>query len=201
MLTERFGDYAYQVKETTLAKSLIKPSLLLLLFFFVGCSHNVKRYHPSPDLAIDLENMYSKYNKKIKIGSIRGSYLLDPLCRMSYSISPPQTKNEHLCSYIKDAFIIELKRAGLYSSDSKIEITIALEDMDFNSITGFGKWKYSVTLISEKVEWFTVSSVYEFNTNWYGYMACQQVADAFPGSVEKLIKDITNDPKFIEFFK
>lgn len=206
---------------------LLKKSLInfLLLFTFVslyGCAADiVQRYSPSSDLAIDLEDNFSKYGKKVKIGTVEGCNQFKPLCRLYGKIVPPENGaytrdsktairiTEGFCVYIKNAFIVELKRAKLFSSNADIDINLEFEEIEFNSIPvekdGYfsftdGYWKYTVKISSKNIEPFSISSTYGFSTSLFAYDACEQVADSFPGSIEKLLKDITNNPKFLAIF-
>lgn len=200
----------------------------LLLFTFIllsGCAVDiVQRYSPSFDLAIDLEDNFSKYGKKVNIGTVEGCYQFKPLCRLYGKITPPENNaytgnsktalriNEGFCVYIKNAFIAELKRAKLFSSNADIDINLEFEEIEFSSIpvkknekTDFveytdGYWKFTVKISSKNIEPFSISSTYRFSTSLFAYDACEQVADSFPGSIEKLLKDITNSPKFLAVF-
>ncbi len=112
---------------------------------------------------------------------------------------PVMTPNQETFeSYITSALVSELKIAGVYSESSNIQISGYLENLDFNSNIGSGKWMFDVNVSNERGISYKVNSVFLFSTNWVADKACQQVAQAFVPAVQNLIKDIVSNPKFNE---
>ncbi|HEY0913936.1 MAG TPA: hypothetical protein VGE22_03605, partial [Solimonas sp.] len=70
-----------------------------------------------------------------------------------------------------------------------------IEELDFNSNIGAGKWVMKMTLSSRTKPGYTVESQHEFSTNWVADKACQQVAQAFPPAVQQLIFKVVSDPR------
>lgn len=97
--------------------------------------------------------------------------------------------------YITEAFISELKIAGIYSESSNLKIDGIVEKLDFSSNIGSGKWMFEVK-VSSKNSTYIVNSVFPFSTNFVADKACQQVAQAFQPAVQQLIKDIVSNPAF-----
>ena len=71
-----------------------------------------------------------------------------------------------------------------------------VEELDFNSNIGAGKWVISLSISSNKNNGYKVSSTYKFSTNWVADKACQQVAQAFVPAVQQLILKTISDPRF-----
>ncbi|MAM88773.1 MAG: hypothetical protein CME36_15820 [unclassified Hahellaceae] len=99
-------------------------------------------------------------------------------------------------SYIEKAFIDELKLAGVYDPNSPLVINGHLEELDFNSSIGAGKWIMRLAVSTKEESGYTVESIHEFSTNWVADKACQQVAQAFAPAVQSLISKLVSDPRF-----
>ena len=99
-------------------------------------------------------------------------------------------------AYIEQAFIDELKLAGVYNPSSSIILSGKLEKVDFSSGMTDGNWAFSLTVSNARKESFTTSSTFPFSGSFIADRACQEVAQAFGPAVQKLIADVVNDPKF-----
>lgn len=115
-------------------------------------------------------------------------------CRAAGPVATPDKASFE--TYIQKAFIDELQLAGAYDPQSPITIQGKLEEVDFNSNIGAGKWVFRLTISSNVSPGFTVESRQEFSTNWVADKACQQVAQAFGPAVQHLIADTVSNPKF-----
>ena len=115
-------------------------------------------------------------------------------CRGAGPVSTPN--KESFESYIKEALVSELKIAGIYSESSNIKISGSVENLDFNSNVGSGKWMFDVSVSDGNGMSYQVNSIFNFSTNWVADKACQQVAQAFVPAVQNLIKDIVSKPEF-----
>jgi hypothetical protein len=110
---------------------------------------------------------------------------------------PVETPNQvSFESYIERALIDELQLGGAYDPNSPIKLQGTLEEIDFNSNIGAGKWVFRLAVSSAVSPGFTVSSQHEFSTNWVADKACQQVAQAFVPAVQHLIADVISHPQF-----
>ena len=98
--------------------------------------------------------------------------------------------------YIENALIDELKLAGAYNPDSNVTITGKLEKIDFSSGMSDGNWTITVTIANSKNQSFTTKSVFTFSGSFVADKACAEVAQHFTQAVQKLIKEIVQNPKF-----
>ncbi len=115
-------------------------------------------------------------------------------CRGTGIIYTPN--QEPFTTYIKNAFVDELKLAGVYDQNSAIVINGRLEEIDFDSQIGMAKWKLKLSVSTKSNPGYTVESIHKFSTDWVGDKACQQVAQAFGPAVQQLIGQVIRDPRF-----
>jgi hypothetical protein len=120
-------------------------------------------------------------------------------CRAAGNVETPDEASYE--SYIQKAFTDELKLAGLYDESSNLKLQGKIEELDFNSNIGAGKWVISLTLTSNMSSGYKTTATHEFSTNWVADKACQQVAQAFVPAVQKLILQTVGNPKFGELTK
>lgn len=99
-------------------------------------------------------------------------------------------------AFIQNAFTTELKLARIYAPESPVKLEVKLENINFDSAIGVGKWVIDLTLSAKGVAPFKVNSTYRFSTNWIGDIACQQVATALPAATQDLIAQIITHPSF-----
>jgi hypothetical protein len=173
-------------------KVIISGLIILLAVMTNGCGYTISQYGASIN---NVESLKS-FNTKVKINDFSSSKpgLSSITCRLAGPIETPNKVSYE--QYIKEAFVIELKLAGIYSEDAKLVLNGHLEEVDFDSNIGAGKWKFTLKMTSNKNESVVISSIYEFSTNWVADKACQQVAQAFTPAVQKLIHDIVTNPEF-----
>lgn len=100
--------------------------------------------------------------------------------------------------YIQNAFIDELKVSGLYDAASKIKITGSIQKIDFSSGITDGKWEFALIVSNQTGQNFTTTSTLPFSSSFVADRACQEVAQAFVPSVQKLIHDVITNPRFKE---
>lgn len=104
-------------------------------------------------------------------------------------------------SYIEKAFIDELKLAGVYNPAAPLVLSGKLEAIDFSSGMTDGNWSFTLTVTNNRKESFTTTSTAPFSGSFSADKACQEVAQAFAPSVQKLIEDVVRNPKFKELAK
>ena len=113
--------------------------------------------------------------------------------------------------YIEQAFIEELKRAGIYDASSHLVLTGKLEQIGSshtqpNLIGGLitsaaimltpRSWTLTLTLTNARNESFTTQS--EFSVPSQREDICGRLALIFAPAVQKLITDVIKNPKFRE---
>lgn len=120
-------------------------------------------------------------------------------CRVGANITTPD--KEPFEKYIENAFISELKMAGVYSKDSSIVINGYLNDIDDSSMMGTAFWSFDIKISNAKGESFTVNHKRNYSASFIGGIACgSDMPEAFMPTVQELIKEIINNPKFSELF-
>ena len=167
--------------------------LLLCAFIFSGCTAAVNRYGASVENVELLRSMQG--TSKVKVNAFTSDKLHKSInCRGTITINTPDGKPFE--EFIRDAFISELKLAGIYANDSTIAINGHFEKLDASSVTGNAKWMFKIIISAEGRESFSVDSEYPFSASFLGDRACQEVPQAFGPAVQQLINDIVNHPKF-----
>lgn len=164
------------------------------VIYMTGCGYVTSNYGASPDNVGSIRDLgYIKVSVN-DFTSSTGSPRTSISCRAAGPISNKDSKSfEH---YIRDAFVNDLKMAGVYAESAEISISGEISEVDFNSNIGAGKWIIKAKVQSSISEGYTVESLYEFSTNWVADKACQQVAQAFEPAVEDLIAKIVTHPGF-----
>lgn len=174
------------------SRVIISSLIILLTVMINGCGYTISQYGASITNVESLRLVHTK----VKVNDFSSSTpgLSSITCRAAGPIETPN--KEPFEQYIKEAFVVELKLAGIYSEDAQLVLNGHLEKVDFNSNIGAGKWMFTIKMTSNKNESVVISSSYEFSTNWVADKACQQVAQAFTPAVQKLIHDIVTNPDF-----
>lgn len=170
--------------------------VIFIGIFSTGCSYNVSKYGAS----IENVNTIKSLDKKINVQEITSSRpgLNSIGCRAAGSVGTPDSMPFE--TYIKNALITELQLAGKYDPRSNMVINGHLENIDFNSNLGTANWKFTLKVTSNKNRSALIESIYEFPGSFVADKACQEVAQAFSPAVQKLIKDLVNNPRFRTLF-
>ena len=109
-----------------------------------GCStYSVNRYAVSVD---NITALKQAQGSKLQIGefnSVKKSQT-SIMCRGVGPIKTPDGQSFE--SFIRKAFIDELKMADLYASEAPVTLTGTLDSIDFSSASG--KWNIAVTIIN-----------------------------------------------------
>lgn len=173
-------------------------TLAIVVSVLSACSHVSPKYGIS---ANNVESIRSNTSATEKIGiapfTTFEAGLASIGCRAAGPVKP--SDGQTFEKYIQEAFVSELKLAGVYSTDATRKMAAHLDYINFNSNIGAGKWQIDMTLSGPDIEPFKVSSIYPFSTNWGGDVACNQVATAFPAAVQDLIGRIVTHPTFKSF--
>jgi hypothetical protein len=167
---------------------------VLTVALIQGCAFNVNRYGASVEnveaikLAAEGQRIAVREFTSYKPG-------MDSItCRAAGGVKTNDGGSFE--AYLQKAFIDELRLAGVYDQNADIVLSGYVEELDFSSNIGAGRWKMSLAIAREAREGYSVSSVYEFSTNYVADKACQQVAQAFVPAVQKLIGTLVTDPRF-----
>lgn len=168
---------------------------LLVALVMTGCGFKANPYGSSLQNIEALRANYSGIEKKMKfIEFTSDKYNKGTLmCRAAGPVTLPD--GETFESYIKNAFIGEMKMANFYSDEeADVKVKAHLDKVDFDSFGG--KWIFSLSFSCDGCEPFTLESKYSFTPSFFGDAACQRVAQAFAPAVQKLTNDILTNAKF-----
>lgn len=171
----------------------IGVAAILSAVVLAGCGYKVSPY------GISTQNVSSLKSAAIKPVSVAAFTATKPGrtgigCRAAGPVETPNKETYEI--YVQKAFIDELQIAGLYDEASDIKIHGVLEEIDFSSNIGAGKWIFRLAVSSTASPGFVVQSQHEFSTNFIADKACQQVAQNFSVAVQKLIGDVVSNPEF-----
>ena len=171
---------------------LIILSLIMGSMLFTGCGIKVQRYHASADNVNTLKRLNTKINVK-HFTANKSEYKV--LCRLANDVTTPN--KEPFEKYIEDAFIEELKMAGMYSSAAKITISGHLNTMNVSSGMTDAHWTLNMKVASSNGKSFTIQHTHKYSASFLGGIACQEdMPDAFEPTVQELIAKIIRDPRF-----
>ncbi|RUO18522.1 hypothetical protein CWE08_11435 [Aliidiomarina iranensis] len=162
-----------------------------------GCStYSVNRYAVSVDNISSLKTMV---NSKINVGDFNaaGESRTSITCRGVGPIKTPD--GDSFESFIRKAFVDELKMAEAFDTDAPVTLTGTLDSIDFSSTSG--SWDIAMTINSSNGESLSVSESYSFTSSFYGETACNQTAQALMPAVQNLIGKIVRDENFPELVK
>ena len=175
-------------------KNYLKISLLVTVIsiLFSGCGVKVGRYHASADNVLDLK----KLNTQINVNKFTANKLdYKVMCRLANDVTTPN--KEPFVTYIENAFVEELKMAGLYLPTSKITISGHLNTLSVSSGMTDAHWIFDITVSSNNGKSFRVKHKREYSASFIGGIACKEdMPDAFNPTVKELISKIINHPKF-----
>jgi hypothetical protein len=179
-------------------KTVVNLGAIALVIALTGCeTTNSIPYKASTSNIISIQQTLHARGKKVSLGAITLAPGVEesPLCRLMgpVVVAPGKT----LPQYIKEAFQEELFMAQVYQADAPSVIEGRLEALKFSSITP-ASWDITLSVKSNASNGYTVVSNYPFDTSFTAYSACKNVADAFGPAVQNLIKQVVDNPKFIE---
>jgi hypothetical protein len=173
-------------------KALISIFVLSFAIMLTGCSHvTVGNYHATADNVQKLKDFGVKFNVN-EFTAKKTDYGIH--CRLAGPMEMPN--GESFKKYIENAFVEELKKAGMYSENSPIIINGHLNDVDASSGITDAHWTFDITISSNNKS-FTVIHKREYRSSFSGMTACQDnMPRAFVPTVEELIAKILNHPEF-----
>lgn len=165
--------------------------LVLSTSLVAGCAFNVAPYGASIQ---NVESVKAYNLQPVSVGNFESAKPGN--ASITCRAAGPVTVSPNFETYIQQAFIDELKLAGIYDSASRLVLTGMLEEIDFSSGITDGNWSFTLTLTNARNESFTTKSQFGFSGSFIADRACQEVAQAFGPAVQKLIGDVVRDPKF-----
>ena len=173
-------------------KILISTSLLATLLF-TGCGIKTNEYNVSADNVQILRNYQ---DLKLDVSNFTASNKDESsvMCRLAETVSTP--KGEPFSEYIKDAFVSELKMAGVYDKNSDLKISGNLNKIYGSSMFGNAYWEMDVTVTSSNGNSITVNTKRDYPSSYLASTACNNMGTSFAPSVKQLIGDILDHKDF-----
>ena len=165
---------------------------LVFLAVLTGCStYATTRYSVSVDNVSKLRELGTA---GVTVGNFTAT---DPgvtqlNCRAVGPIKTPD--GESFETFIRKAFVDELRMAEVYSETADITLTGNLNEIDFSSTSGM--WTIGLTINSSNGRTITVLENYDFKSSWYGETACNQTAQALMPAVQNVISQIIQNNGF-----
>lgn len=184
-----------------MSKNMIRLilSVLLASTIFSGCGIKTSEYSASADNVTKLRVLK---DKDIQIG-VSPFTAINPgeksiLCRLADTVETPD--NESFEKYIENAFVEELKMAGIYNQNANIKLTGKLTKIQASTV-GSAYWLFEMLVSSSNGKSITVATKREYGAAILAFSACMNMGTSFGPSVKKLISDIINHPEFSELLK
>lgn len=115
-------------------------------------------------------------------------------CRAVGPIKTPT--GETYAAYVQQALVDELKVAGVYADDAKVQIQGKLAAIDFKSGPGPASWKLTLVVTVGADPSFTLERTYGFESSFIGEKGCALTSQAFMPAVQDLMNALAKDPSF-----
>ncbi len=166
--------------------------IFVITIFFSGCSsYSANRYSLSIDNVNRLEELT---DKKINLGEFTSSTpeRTTIMCRGIGPIETPGRKTFE--EFIKQSFKEELETANIFSNNAPIILTGNLDHIDFSSNSGV--WYLSLSIKSSNGKSIMINENYNYDTSFFGEVACSNTAKALIPAVQNLIGKIINHQEF-----
>jgi len=190
-------------------KSLVINTLLLssVSFIISGCSvkvpekyykNEIPPYSASSDNVMEMKTIETKIN----IGKFT-SYNKDekPTCRLGGSYITTQDGTS-LDTYIENAFVKELKLAGVYDKNAKITISGYIKEYLSSSSMSNAHWAINIDVKSSNGKQFNIVHTTKYDASFNGMTAyAEDMPNAFKKTVKELILNIITHKKFQTLLK
>lgn len=170
--------------------------VLVIIFLFSGCG-TVPLRSPNEDVL----NIEAKY--KSTLLGIKDIILFEidsefDRCRLFKLDTPEGSLN--IKNYLREMLNKKLFINGLYSRDNQKQLSIVVTEFNFNSQIFFGKW-YIKSKVKIKDKEIQINKQLDFSTNFFGDIACHQVAEKLPVFLNQYLEAIVNNPDIQSMLK
>lgn len=170
---------------------IIKTCLIIGIISATGCAYDTSNYGASVQNVDAIKAAHIKPVAVADFSSVKpGENTI--MCRAAGPVTSPVAFE----TYVKNAFIDELKLAGAYDPSSPNVIQGKLDKIDFDSNVGTGEWQLDLSVSSKNNTGFTANSAYSYSSNFVADKACQQTAQAFAPAVQNLINQVVTNEQF-----
>ena len=163
-----------------------RVALVCAAMMLTGCAHYATgRYTIATDNAVALRSMSGM---QVNVGAFTDAKNTTEIsCHMHGPVST--LDGETFASFIRKAFVDELKMSGVYSASAPVTVSGRLDTVDYK--TAFGtEWDFTVTLTASNGKTATVTETYVYRgskVRWDAGGECEQVALAFVPGVQNLV--------------
>lgn len=177
---------------------LIASSILATTLLFTGCGIKTNEYNVSAD---NVQKLRSYDNLKIDVSTFTATNKDESsvMCRLAETISTPQ--GEPFSDYIKEAFVSELKMAGIYDNNADLKISGNLNKIYGSSMLGNAYWEIDVTISSSNGKSLKVNTKRDYPSTYLATTACSNMGTSFAPTIKQLIGEIINHEDFITLTK
>jgi len=149
------------------------------------------RYSVSTKNVLELRDLYGNSPNKIKVGEIT-SGIKGVNCR-GVDIQIPDRLT--VATFVKNGFSDELKLAGVYSSNAKIELQGKLLKFDVECNIGTGRWLTEME-ITIGANTFTIQNNYDFESAYTGDIAYNNAQQSITPALQDFYGLIIKHPDF-----
>jgi hypothetical protein len=175
---------------------MMKRILVAVSVLVLGaCTYIPQRYSVSEE---NTEALKKLGVGNINVGPFTKSAEFDTSCKVvSGNVVPPDSTG--LEGYIQQAFVAELKHAGMFDDKTpKITLTGDIEKLSLSTwrTVYLSNWDIVVRLNSSNGKSVSIFQHYDFNAGPHRLPDCQQIADHYMYAVQKTLYKLIDAPEF-----
>jgi len=175
---------------------------ILACVFISACTINAPKYQPSVDNSNYLQDIS---NSKISVARFKdGKPEVNDLSMRGSTLESPYDKSFSV--YLSKALEEELKLAGIWDKNSKIQITGVLIDNQLD-VSGFSVGTASITVKfmvkrnAKLVYTKEITANHEWESSFVGAVAIPAGTNNYPVVIQKLFSKLFKDKNFIKAVK
>ena len=173
----------------SLTQSIIP--ILGILILFSGCSFQAPGYAVSPSNLESIKLLSGQSQQKVSVGEFTADFPNQHSINCRGNFPGVGTSNDQpFHSYIRDALINELKLGGYYSENSENIITAHLQDIDYDSLSGY--WIIDMKVFVSGAEPFEINIKHDYDTSFIYWIACPRAARELVPAVQKFNEALIN---------
>lgn len=181
-------------------KKVLTIGLIIVGILISGCATKLPKYSNSVENYRVIKAI-STSDLPVKIGKFTATKVEESstVCRLSFQYVTPD--NEVFNKYIENALAAELEMGGMSDPSAKITISGNLDSFFVTTMLGDSYWEYKMKVISSNGKSFDVVSRTDYQSNFVGVYACNNMFSSYLPSMQNLINKIVTDSHFPELLK
>ena len=168
--------------------------LLLLIASLAasGCAYHIPNYAPDPQLRGAAPGAAQKLKVSVSPPAFADGGSI--LCRGGTPVQLPA--GQTFSQYIGDALRTELTASGSHDAGARSALDVRLRRVDFSTALGATNWYIDAdyTLSGRP---FSISTVYNDRSSYFGDKACQNMTVYFGRAVSRHIGEVFRHPTFV----